>query len=147
MAIDLMSNTVYSLEDLKSRAMTRLAAHGLGLVERLANVERMVYAHAGAYLPTAEVQAQITAIGQMLIAEEAVYEQEKADTLLLAETLAYESAVDRLALSALVVGGEITQEQVDFDTDQRATAQVVVSGASQAVVALAAARIQPVGPL
>lgn len=136
MAIDLMKNTVYSLEDLKSRAITRLAAHGLGLAERLANVERMVYAHAGAYVPTAEVQAQIAAVGQMLIAEESVYEQEKADTLLLAAAIAYEQAGHRLALP--VVDGD------EADVAARQAARAVIDGAAQGVADLVALRNSPV---
>lgn len=129
--INLMGGTVLTAEDLKSRAMTRLAAQGLGMAERLANVERMAYAQAGLYTPSPAIQAQMDAIGQMLKAEELVYEQEKADTALLAETIDYEAAQRRLALP---VAGD------DLDTAERASAQAVIDSVAAEVAALVAQR-------
>lgn len=140
MTIDLKGSEILSAEDLKSRAMTRLAAQGLGLAERLANIERAVYALRGEYTPSAVDEAQIKAIGAMLLAEEAVYLQEKSNTALLAETISYEAAQARIALPTLVVGSEVTQEMVDADTAERAAQQAIIDQAGAAVVELAADR-------
>lgn len=148
--IDLNGNTTYTAEDLKSRWQARLAAQGLGLAERLANLERMVYTLSGFYKPSAIEQAQMQAIGTMLQAAEAEWQQEVSDNALLIATLEYEVAQKRLALPALLVadyppvdngqGGTIENPAITNDKEQRTAAQAIITAAPITVTALVAQR-------
>lgn len=136
-AINLLTmQRVLSREDLKSRACARLAADGLGLQERLANVERVAFMAAGLYTPDAATLAYLQSSAARLISEEATYNQEKSDMALLENVLAYENSQARLAQPAL------TQDDAGYDADvaERAAAQSVIDSASQSIITLSAQR-------
>ena len=108
--IDLLTeNRAYTKEELKARAMSRLSERGLGLAERLANVERIVYSLLDPAGHAIADKAQVAAIGAALATAESGYNTEVSDNAKLATVLEYEAAVTRLA--------EPVESSTDKDAD------------------------------
>lgn len=130
----------YSKEELKARAMSRLSERGLGLAERLANLERIAYHLLDPVAHPLVDRSQVDIIGAMLTAVEAGYNVECADNVKLESALAYEVAERRLAWCVLVLSDTVTQEDVNRDAAERAAAQAIITGASIETVNLVVSR-------
>ena len=89
--IDLITATeCLSKEQLKARAMSRLSESGLGLAERLANMERLAYYLLDPKAFPISDMAQCRAIGGILTQVEKEYTAECADNETLRVVIAYE---------------------------------------------------------
>jgi len=157
--IDLLSNETFTTDQLKARAMARLAESGLGLAERLANVERVVYSLLDPSGHALSDPVQVAGIGAALAVAEGDYVQEANDNALLIATLKHEAAVDRLARPALLVadypkvdyidpltgkptGTKIDAPEIVADKAERKAAQATVKIVSAPVKALVAKRLK-----
>lgn len=139
--IDMIKSTsAPTKEDLKARAMSRLSEQGLGLAERLANLERIAYYQLDPVRWPLADRMQVDAIGDALLQVDAEYTQECTDSRTLFEVLSVEAAQTRLAIPELMLSSTATQEQVDADSAERASAQAVIDSASAEVMAVVMAR-------
>jgi len=145
--IDMMGNTTYTKEELKARAMSRTAMAGLGLAERLANIERIAYHLLDPKKHPLADPAQVAAIGDMLALQEADYDKEVADNDALKLALEHEAARDRLALPPLNpndypdvidpdTGSPVRNPALVEDDAERAAAQSVIDSASAGTIQL-----------
>jgi len=160
--IDLMGNTTYTTEELKARAMARLSEQGLGLAERLANLERIAYSVLDPTGHPITDAAQVAGIGAALTAVEDSYKAEFVANGKLLTVIGYEKAQARVAVPALKAtdkdadgnllyplvdnsnpGGTTvlsTNPAIIADQADRTAAHVVVTRASVATKALAIKR-------
>ena len=152
MAIDMNGNETYSKEQLKARAMARLSESGLGLAERLANIERIAYGLLDPIGHPLEDPEQVAAIGALLSTIEEAYEKDISDNALLESALAYEAAEARLAAPALTVtdypdvpdgetGKAVRNPVLVLDDSERAQAQAITDEAPLIVTDTVAARV------
>jgi len=157
--IDLMSNKTFTADQLKARAMARLSEQGLGLAERLANVERIVYSLLDPSGHALSDPTQVADIGAALATAESGYVQEAKDNALLIATIEHEAAVGRLAQPALLVadypkvdaidattgkptGTKTDAPEIVADKAERKAAQATVKAVTAPVKALVAKRLK-----
>lgn len=112
-----------------------------------AEIEAHMQAHINDHWPPTQREKALRLGGQLLTDLNAFFD---TCTVLKAEKVAerdlavavrdYDAAVSRLSYPTLVISDSVTQEQIETDAAERATAQVVVDAASSEVLAVVIAR-------
>lgn len=148
--IDMMANDFWSDADITNRteAMVRAA---MPLQDELVLNRKVQGAALGEYTLTAEDQADMTTLAQAGFAAQQEGAAARADMALLLRVFEVEKAEKRLALPVvepiLDEEGNVTnQDELDLDTAQRGTAEVVIDAADEEIMGWVEARRPPPEP-
>lgn len=148
--IDMMANDVWSDADITNRteAMVRAA---MPLQDELVLNRKVQGAALGEYTLTAEDQADMTTLAQAGFAAQQEGIAARADMALLLRVFEVEKAEKRLAQPVvepiLDEEGNVTnQDEIDLDTAQRDTAEVVIDAADEEIMGWVEARRPPPEP-
>jgi len=151
--IDLNSNKTFTPSELKARSISRLQ-ESIGYEELITALARAVFALRNEYTLTPEADAKLSGVAALIAGEELEWIKETADNTSLTLAIEHEQANARLAQpvldpKAVDADGNLMYPKVDdgkgkmvmnpalvTDGSERKAAQVVITGATKATLAL-----------
>jgi hypothetical protein len=141
--INLMANDIWPDADITRRTEAMVRTEFSLEAETILN-RKVAGISLGQYTPTDADLAEMARFKVVVDAAQAAGVAARADMALLLDTMAYETAMKRLAQP--LPPEDATDEEKAQDAAERAEAQAVVDGASQAVVDLYSLRNPPAPP-
>lgn len=141
--INLMANDIWSDADITRRTEAMVRTEFSLEAETILN-RKVAGISLNQYTPTTEDLAEMARFRTVVDAAQAAGVAARADMALLLATMAYETAMKRLAQP--LPPEDATDEEKAQDAAERAEAQAVVDGASQDVVDLYTLRNPPAPP-
>jgi hypothetical protein len=119
----------------------------VGYEELMAALARGLFALRGEYTLTPTMDAQLTGLAGVMLAEENAWQQEIADNELLIATLAYEGAQERLLVPPVIADAidtdtslPLNQTELEKDIVERVAANAVIVSAVPSTLALVTER-------
>lgn len=137
--VELMGNVRWSEVDIVGRMEAMIREHCSATEEMILH-RKMIGALYGFYTLTAQEQAEVAAYAQVCGAAQLAGRAARDDMVLLLQAISVEAAQARLSLPAVEPGPDGEDNGSAADAQERASAQAVVDGASQAVLDLVAQR-------